>query len=199
MLVAGSALRCEAWAHLVLKELVARRALGLGSGQGCDNRLCAFVSVPGATTLHPFDEIGDFALTQLVPLRRHLEVACLTHSLDEQAMFGIPGNDRGAGLTALQHILLRVETESSHGLAGVAFVTVLSQDWANLLVEEANVVSAIRRCVIVLLRSIHTGYIAANEDQAKNHASAQTPQVLHIVSPRGEVDSCDAPREKLST
>src|SRR5688572_13131781 len=71
---------------------------------------------------HPNGQIVDLGLSELLVLGRHLQVGIgVTNRLDQQAFFGIAGNDGRAVVASLEKMIAAVEPE-----AALDFVSLLA-------------------------------------------------------------------------
>jgi hypothetical protein len=92
----------------------------------------------GRTLLDPCDQVGHLPGGQLL-LGGHLQIGVLVaDGLDEQAFFGVAGDEGGAGFSTLKKRLARIEAELAFDLlaGAVTFITVIDEDRADALFEE---------------------------------------------------------------
>ncbi len=94
---------------------------------------------PRRPALHPLGEVGDL-LHRKLSLGGHLELDILiADGLDERTLVGPAGNERGAGVSALEGGFEAVEPQSAFQLRGagaVAGVAAVDEDGADFFLEE---------------------------------------------------------------
>ena len=105
----------------------------------------------------PRFEVADLLRAQ--PFRllgRHVEVVvAVPDGMDEQALFGIARNHRGARFAAPQQALARIQVELRlHLVAAVALVAAVGQDGADPLLEELDALPGQKRCPFLALSSV---------------------------------------------
>src|SRR5204863_9303594 len=94
---------------------------------------------PGRAHLDPAGDVVDDRGRQLL-LRRHLEVGVdVPDRLEEEALLRVAGDDRRAGVAALEDLLAAVEPEGALQLlrlGAVALVAALDEKGSDLFLEE---------------------------------------------------------------
>ncbi len=94
------------------------------------------------SALHPLHQHVDLRVSQLA-LGGHFHVGVgVADRLDQQALVGIAGLDRGAAIAAFRPSLARVEEQVAFDLFaffGVAFVTPFHEEWPDAFFEEVQV------------------------------------------------------------
>ena len=99
----------------------------------------------GAPQAHPFRSTRadrrDLRILQLAG-RRHAQRVGLPHRTQQQALRGLPGNDRRPASSALEHGLAAVEPQTAHGRRrrGVAGQALPRQHGPDILLEEIGAV-----------------------------------------------------------
>ena len=114
VLVAAAAGVGEDGTDFVLEKVVAGGAFGLGDGEQRDDGLGGLGAIPGGAATDPLGEIGDVAVGELFSLGGHFEVTGLPDGLDEETLFRIAGDERGAGVAALEHGVERASRDVGH-------------------------------------------------------------------------------------
>ena len=82
-------------------------------------------------------------VSEFFALRGHLEfLVFITDGCDEETLVGLAGDEGGAGVATHEKRGGRIEEEPAFdavGVVAVAFVTVLDEDGADLVLEEGEV------------------------------------------------------------
>src|SRR5204862_8053944 len=100
----------------------------------------------GRAHLHPRDDVRDLIVRKLL-LHGHPELVGLADGPNEDALLGLPGNDGGTGVAALEESLAAVEEKAAlHlvGLSAVALIAALNKNRPDLLLEEFDLVAGQR-------------------------------------------------------
>ena len=127
---------------VVLGQRASLTAGGLGSWSGCrDQKLRRSGAMtylpsplrgvgdggcrPDGAGFDPGDDIFDFVVFEFAALRHLQGGSGLLDGADEQALFGVAGDDGGAGLAAFEHAVATIEPQAAQLRIAVAVVAVI--------------------------------------------------------------------------
>ena len=94
---------------------------------------------PLRPSLDPLDEPLDFGVGELIRVARHLQVIVhMPERGDDEALFRVPRDDRGAAAASLEHPLAGIEPETAPFVVGVAREAAALEDRPHLVDEEPS-------------------------------------------------------------